>query len=250
MTKFSVNLNKFALVRNSRGNNTPDLLAIARRCIAAGVDGITIHPRPDQRHARYQDVHDLAQLIGGLADGTVELNIEGNPTRGFLDVVLAARPHQCTLVPDAEGQLTSDHGWDAIAQRERLTTVCRELRAAKIRASLFLDAVPAQVRAAATVGADRIELYTEPFAQAFATPREVTSLGEFAAAAKEAHRLGLGVNAGHDLNQLNLGKFLAAVPGILEVSIGHAVVCDAFDHGLQVTLARYLSIIRAAPPAP
>jgi pyridoxine 5-phosphate synthase len=254
VTQFSVNLNKFALIRNSRGTNTPDVAAIARRCIAAGVDGITVHPRPDQRHARYQDVHDLARLVRSRPDAranhpAVELNIEGNPVPAFLDVVLAARPHQCTLVPDTEGQLTSDHGWNVVADRQRLLPVIASLREAGIRTSLFLDPIPEQVAAAKDVGADRIELYTEPYAVAFGTPAQDETLSRFAAAAAQAARLGLGVNAGHDLNQHNLGTFLALVPGVLEVSIGHAVVCDALDHGLEVTLGRYLSIVRGTGAA-
>lgn len=245
MTKFSVNLNKFALLRNSRGANNPDVLAIARRAIAAGVHGITVHPRPDQRHARYQDVVDLRALVA--EHPAVELNVEGNPIEEFLRVVLETSPHQATLVPDAPGQLTSDHGWDAIAESSRLRGLVARLHAAGIRVSLFLDPDPAQVDAAASTGADRIELYTEPYAAAFGTPRQAEELARFAAAATRAEERGLGVNAGHDLSLANLGAFLAAVPNVLEVSIGHAVVCESFDHGFEGTLARYLAIPGVAP---
>jgi pyridoxine 5-phosphate synthase len=246
MTKFSVNLNKFALLRNSRGTNTPDLLAIARRAIAAGVHGLTVHPRPDQRHARYQDVADLGALVA--AHPAVELNVEGNPIEEFLRVVLATRPHQVTLVPDAAGQLTSDHGWNAVAESQRLRAIVARIAAAGIRVSLFLDPDLAQVDAAATTGADRIELYTEPYARTFGTKRQSEVLATFAAAAQRAGERGLGVNAGHDLSLANLATFLAAVPNVLEVSIGHAVVCESFDHGFEGTLARYLAIPGMAPP--
>jgi pyridoxine 5-phosphate synthase len=242
VTKFSVNLNKFALLRNARGGNQPDLLAIARRCLARGVPGLTLHPRPDERHARAEDVRALAALLRSQG-GDLELNVEGNPTERYLELVLETRPHQATLVPDAPDQLTSDHGWDAIAEGARLLPMIARLRAAGIRVSLFLDPRVDQVEAAARVGTDRIELYTEGYARAFGSERQAAVLGEYAAAARRAQALGLGVNAGHDLNLQNLGPFLAAVPGVLEVSIGHAFVCEAFDYTLEGTIDRYLAIV-------
>lgn len=241
MTRFSVNLNKFALLRNSRGGNRPDVLAIARRCIAAGVRGITVHPRPDERHTRYADARALAALLVGH-DG-VEFNVEGNPIERFVELVLETRPDQVTLVPDADNQLTSDHGWDAISHEATLRPLLERFRAAGIRTSLFLDPVVAQVEAAARTGTDRIELYTEPYAQAFGTDRQSAVLADFANAARRAQSLGLGVNAGHDLDLDNLAVFLATVPDVLEVSIGHAVVCESLDYGLEPTLARYLKIV-------
>jgi pyridoxine 5-phosphate synthase len=246
VTKFSVNLNKIALIRNSRGRNFPDLAAMARRCLQRGAHGVTIHPRPDQRHARYDDVAALREVVAGFPHA--ELNIEGNPTETFLSVVLRERPHQVTLVPDAEGQLTSDHGWDARAEQARLARIVAELRVAGLRVSLFLDPDPSQVDAAAATGADRVELYTEPYAVAFGAPEEGTVLERFGQTARRAQNRGLGVNAGHDLNLANLGTFLAVVPNVLEVSIGHAVICEAFDHGLEGTVDRYLRIPGVAPP--
>lgn len=244
MTKLSVNLNKFALLRNSRGGNTPDVMRIARRCIARGVHGITVHPRPDERHARRQDVRDLAALLGETPG--VELNVEGNPTSAFVALVVETRPRQVTLVPDAPDQLTSDHGWDAVAEGDRLVPLARELKAAGLRVSLFLDPDVRQVEAAARTGVDRIELYTEAYARSFGGPRQAETQARYAAAAARAAALGLGVNAGHDLNLENLGAFLDAVPGVLEVSIGHAIVCEAIDFGLEPTLSRYLEIVARA----
>jgi pyridoxine 5-phosphate synthase len=243
VTKFSVNLNKFALLRNSRGGNLPDVAAIARRCIAGGVQGITVHPRPDERHARASDVRQLAGLT--REGGGVEFNVEGHPTERYLDLVSETHPDQATLVPDAPEQLTSDHGWNAVAEAERLASVVRRLKAEGIRVSLFLDPDLVQVEAAARTGADRIELYTEAYASAFGTARAGAVLDGYAAAARRAQALGLGVNAGHDLNLRNLGPFLAAVPDVLEVSIGHAFVCEAFDHTLEGTIERYLAITGA-----
>jgi pyridoxine 5-phosphate synthase len=241
VTKFSVNLNKFALLRNSRGGNAPDMLAIARRCIERGVHGITVHPRPDQRHTRADDVRQLAALVHPRP--AIELNVEGNPTNAYMKLVLETRPHQATLVPDAPGQLTSDHGWDLVAEGERVRPLIRRLSEAGIRVSLFLDPRLDQVEAAARVGADRIELYTEAYARAFGTVRQDAVVAEYAAAARKAQELKLGVNAGHDLNLQNLGPFLKAVPGVLEVSIGHAFVCECFDYTLEGTVDRYLAIV-------
>ncbi len=246
MTKFSINLNKFALLRNSRGRDLPNVAAIARRCIARGVHGITLHPRPDQRHARYDDVAALSELLRETPD--VELNIEGNPIPRFVEVVLAAKPHQVTLVPDADDQLTSDHGWDAIGQADELTRIVQTFADAGIRTSVFMDPIVAQVEAVGKTGANRIELYTEAYADTFGTPDMGVTLETYAEAARAAQRLGMGVNAGHDLNQQNLETFLRVVPNVLEVSIGHAVVCESFDAGLEATLDAYLAIVAAGAP--
>ena len=241
MTKFSINLNKFALIRNSRGHDKPNLLAMARRCIARGAHGITVHPRPDQRHTRYDDVPALAELV--RATPPVEFNVEGNPVPAFITLVLDARPDQVTLVPDADDQLTSDHGWDAVANADRLSDLVKQFADAGIRTSLFMDPDEQQIEAVSRTGAARIELYTGPYADAFDTPRFSHTTEIYANAARFAQSHGLGVNAGHDLSLTNLGAFLRAVPDVLEVSIGHALVCESFDHGLEGTIDRYLAII-------
>jgi pyridoxine 5-phosphate synthase len=241
VTRFSVNLNKFALLRNARGGSLPDVAAIGHRCLAAGAHGLTVHPRPDQRHTRPDDVRALAAVVRAFPD--VELNVEGYPDGRYLDLVLEVRPHQATLVPDQPGQLTSDHGWNARAAASTLTPIISRLRDAGVRVSLFLDPEPTQVEAAAAVGTDRIELYTEAWARAHGTPAEAEVLARYAAAARRAQEKGLGVNAGHDLNLTNLGPFLTGVPDVLEVSIGHAFVCEAFDHTLEGTVSRYLEIV-------
>ncbi|MCZ7597535.1 MAG: pyridoxine 5'-phosphate synthase [Gammaproteobacteria bacterium] len=241
MTRLSVNLNKIALLRNARGSDYPNLLAMARRAVAAGVHGITVHPRPDQRHIRHDDVPVLAELCAGLAN--VEFNIEGNPTREFLDLVIAAQPDQCTLVPDDPGQLTSDHGWNLEGEHGALDEAVAALSGAGIRVSLFMDPVIEGIDRVPETGAHRVELYTESYARAFAADRPETELERFAAAARRAGEVGLGVNAGHDLNLDNLGLFLARVPDVLEVSIGHAIVVESFDHGFEGTLERYLAIV-------
>ena len=251
MTKFSINLNKFALIRNSRGHDKPNLVVMARRCIARGADGITVHPRPDQRHTRYDDVPALAELV--RASPPVEFNVEGNPVPAFVQLVLDACPHQVTLVPDADDQLTSDHGWDAVANADRLTDLVAQFAAAGIRTSLFMDPDERQIEAVARTGADRIELYTGPYAEAFDTSRFSDTTQSYARAAQFAQHAGLGVNAGHDLSLLNLGAFLRGVPNVLEVSIGHALVCESFDYGLEGTIDRYLAIIAESslnPPTP
>lgn len=242
MTKLSINLNKFALLRNARGGKLPDVLAIAERCLAGRADGITVHPRPDQRHARYSDVFDLRRLLE--RHPAAELNVEGAPDERFLSVVLEARPHQCTLVPDAPNQLTSDHGWNLLEDSARLVPTVARLRDAGIRVSLFLDPVVEQVRAARELEVDRIELYTAPYAEAFDTPARAEVLASFRDAARTAHDLGLGVNAGHDLNLQNLGPFLRAVPDVLEVSIGHAFICESIDLTLEGALNRYSSVLK------
>jgi pyridoxine 5-phosphate synthase len=242
VTKFSVNLNKFALLRNARGGGLPDVVAIGTRCLRRGADGLTLHPRPDERHARPGDVRALAAVCAGFPGA--ELNVEGYPDQRYLDLVLEVRPAQATLVPDAPDQLTSDHGWDARAQLARLVPIVAQLKSAGVRTSLFLDPDLAQVEAAARTGTDRIELYTESWARAFGTPAASQVVEQFAAAARRASELGLGVNAGHDLNLQNLGPFLRAVPNVAEVSIGHAFVCEAFDHTLEGTVDRYTTITR------
>lgn len=241
MTKLSVNLNKFALLRNARGTDYPNLLKMANRCIQAGVHGITVHPRPDQRHITYSDVSDLAQLMKNHPE--LEFNIEGNPTPKFMEVVLAASPHQCTLVPDAPDQLTSDHGWNLQKDSNTLLPILETLQSHGIRVSIFMDPDVEQIALAKSVGTDRIELYTESYARAFEADSQETIRQQFAEAAACAKETGVGVNAGHDLNLQNLGYFLQ-IPEILEVSIGHAIVVESFDFGLENTLQRYLQIIK------
>jgi pyridoxine 5-phosphate synthase len=245
-TAFSANLNKIALLRNTRDNGLPDLLAIGRTCVASGAGGLTVHPRPDQRHTRPGDVLDLRSLTNELR---VELNVEGYPADDFLGLVGESRPDQCTLVPDWPGQRTSDHGWDCAAHQDQLKRVVTRLKASGIRVSVFLDPEPAQVAHAAATGADRIELYTEPYARAFGTPRQEAMLARYRETAEAAQALGLGVNAGHDLSLTNLGAFLAAVPQVLEVSIGHAMTAEALDLGMGETVRRYVAICRSATTA-
>lgn len=242
MTHLSVNINKVALLRNSRGRDYPSVSAFAERCLRLGAHGITLHPRPDQRHARYADVHELRKLVERFP-GT-ELNVEGNPTPEFLDVVTAAKPHQCTLVPDAPGQLTSDHGWNIRAEAARLKPILARLRAAGVRSSLFVDFDSPDLALAREMGADRVELYTEPYAAAEAAKR-ARMRDAFARAAANAQEAGLGVNAGHDLNLQNLALFLE-IPGILEVSIGHALIVECLEFGIQRVLESYLAIVRAS----
>jgi pyridoxine 5-phosphate synthase len=241
LTRFSVNLNKFALLRDARGTNQPDLLAIARRCLAAGVHGITVHPRTDQRHVKYGDVADLDRLVRGHPG--VEFNVEGTIDETLLDIVEQVRPAQCTLVPDAPDQLTSDHGWDVGKHEAELRKAVARLHRKGIRVSLFVDPEPRQAAAARAVGADRVELYTHGFAAAYGTADQPAVTASFRDTAVAAQRSGLGVNAGHDLSLRNLGHLLQEVPNILEVSIGHAFVCECFDFGLEGTIARYLEII-------
>ena len=240
MTKLSVNVNKIALIRNSRDTDYPNVSNMARRAIAAGAHGITVHPRPDQRHIRYSDVHELSALTGRHPD--VEFNIEGNPIPDFLKIVKDVRPDQCTLVPDDPNQLTSDHGWNLEKDSESLRSIVSDLQSAGIRVSLFMDPVREQIGRVKHVGAERIELYTEPYAHAFGTSDEDAVWKSFSEAALHAESLEIGVNAGHDLNLQNLPKFLTIKP-ILEVSIGHAIVVESFDHGFEGTLGRYLEII-------
>lgn len=242
MTLLSVNVNKIALLRNSRGTNFPDLLVFVRRILGQGVRGITVHPRPDQRHITRQDAHDLANLLRDWPG--VEYNIEGYPSDDFMALIEKLRPAQCTLVPDEPGQLTSDHGWDVNAQQQRLRPVIKQLSDWGVRSSLFLDPDPAQIAAVTAVGADRIELYTEAYARAYAsgdTSHIVQVLDRYRATADAAVAAGIGVNAGHDLNLKNLGAFLS-IGNVIEVSIGHALIVESLEMGIDDVLALYLAI--------
>lgn len=234
MTKLSVNINKVATLRNARGGNMPDVERFAVDCEHFGAQGITVHPRPDERHIRRADVYALKQLV------STEFNIEGNPTEAFTELVCSVRPTQVTLVPDAESQLTSDHGWNTIQCASHLAEVIRPFKAAGIRVSVFVDANVAMVDGAAAAGADRIELYTGPYAEAFAEGHSAEVLPDYVAAAERARELGLGVNAGHDLNTQNLPVFLKAIPWVDEVSIGHALISDALYWGIEKTISAYL----------
>jgi len=245
MTALSVNLNKIALLRNARDIGIPSVAGAARTCVAAGAHGITVHPRPDQRHIRPADVYELADML------TVEFNIEGNPFAepggtypGFMAIVREVRPAQCTLVPDDPGQKTSDHGWDLIADGDRVRPIVDELKALGIRVSLFMDPVLEQIERAGELAPDRIELYTEAYARACAEGDVEAVFNRYARAAAKAREVGLGVNAGHDLNLDNLARF-CAIPGILEVSIGHALVSDALEMGLATAVRKYVEILRA-----
>ncbi|RYF15393.1 MAG: pyridoxine 5'-phosphate synthase [Comamonadaceae bacterium] len=244
-TALSVNLNKVALVRNTRHLGIPSVTRAATLCLQAGAHGITVHPRPDARHIRDADVRELHALL--QRDWPrAEFNIEGNPFHNLMDFVRELRPHQCTFVPDSEGQFTSDHGWDLRADAERVRPVIAEAKALGVRVSLFMDADPEAMPLAKAVGADRVELYTEPYAAAWGTARQDEQLRRFAAAARAAQAAGLGVNAGHDLSRDNLADFLRAVPGVREVSIGHALISDALELGYAATVRAYLAAIRAA----
>ena len=241
MTRLSVNLNKIALLRNSRNLGIPSVMRAAVVALDAGAHGITVHPRPDGRHIRVTDVHELAGLLKDRAGA--EFNIEGNPFQGLLELAHAIRPHQCTLVPDDPGAFTSDHGWDIVRDGARLKPLVDGLKAQGIRVSLFMDPLPAAMPEVRILGADRVELYTEPYARASGTHAEGQVLARYAEAARAAQNAGLGVNAGHDLNQGNLAQFLSAVPNVLEVSIGHALVADALEAGLARTVRDYLAVI-------
>ena len=232
MTKLSVNVNKVATLRNARGGNHPDVLRVAADCEMFGADGITVHPRPDERHIRYADVRAIRPQI------TTELNIEGNPIDRYIDLVLEVKPTQVTLVPDAEDQITSNHGWDTKANRAFLTDVVGRFREAGIRTSIFVDPSVEMVGYAKECGADRVELYTEPYAAGYERDREA-AIAPFVAAAEEARRIGLGLNAGHDLSLQNLHFFHERIPWVDEVSIGHAIICDALYLGLHETIAMY-----------
>lgn len=242
MTNLSVNINKVALIRNSRGRDYPDVGEFAKRCIQYGAHGITLHPRPDQRHARYSDIPELKRIC---VDRGVELNVEGYPIDQFLQAVLEAAPSQCTLVPDSPGQITSDHGWRIAENRPLLARTISRLKDRGIRVSLFVDHHCRELEAIHELGADRVELYTEPYADVFGSADEDRVLESFRAAASRAQEAGLEVNAGHDLNLHNLGRFLT-IPGILEVSIGHALIVECLEFGLETVIRQYLTILEAA----
>lgn len=236
MTKLSVNINKIATLRNSRGGNNPDVIKTAIDIQRFGAEGITVHPRPDERHIRYADVFELKKIIA-VAN---EFNIEGNPKeQKFVDLVLANKPDQVTLVPDALGQLTSDHGWDTIKNKNYLTEIITVFQKAGIRVSIFVDPDIKMVEGAKATGTDRIELYTEGYASRYASGDKEDAIKNYIAAAKKANELKLGINAGHDLDLNNLKYFAKHIPGLLEVSIGHALICDALYYGLENTVQLY-----------
>ncbi len=251
-TALSVNLNKVALVRNTRHLGIPSVTRAATLCLQAGAAGITVHPRPDARHIRGHDVLELAELLKAWPDR--EFNVEGNPFHNLMDCVADLRQrrlpvHQVTFVPDSEGQFTSDHGWNLPADAARLAPLVHQAHALGLRVSLFMDADPAAMAAARALGADRIELYTEPYAAAWGTAGQEAQLARFAAAAQAALDVGLGVNAGHDLNLANLAAFARQVPGLHEVSIGHALIADALELGYTAAVQAYLGCLVPQPPA-
>jgi pyridoxine 5-phosphate synthase len=244
-TSLSVNLNKVALVRNTRHLGIPSVLTAAKACLAAGAQGITVHPRPDERHIRPHDVSDLAALL--TRDWpAIEFNIEGNPFHNLMDFVRALKPHQATFVPDSETQSTSDHGWSFPEDADRLRPLIAEAQALGVRVSLFMDPIPGMMAAARAVGADRVELYTEGYAASRGTPNEQAVLARYVEAARAAQAAGLGLNAGHDLSRDNLTPFLRAVRGVQEVSIGHAFIADALELGYAATTKEYLRCIEEA----
>lgn len=238
MTRLSVNINKWATLRNARGGNTPDLLRTASRIQEFGAEGITIHPRPDERHIRYQDAYDLKPLVH------TEYNIEGNPIPSFMEMVLAIQPTQVTLVPDGPDALTSDHGWDVVTHQSFLQDVIGQFKEAGIRTSIFLDPNPAMIEGAKQSGANRIELYTEGYAKHFAEGPE-KALAPYLETALEAQKYGLGINAGHDLNLENIGYFAENIPDLLEVSIGHALICESIELGLENVVRMYLNRLKS-----
>ena len=243
-TALSVNVNKVALLRNSRAGNVPSVVRAATIALEAGAEGITIHPRPDERHIRARDVHDLAALMKAWPQS--EFNIEGNPFHNLMDFLETVRPHQCTFVPDSTEQATSDHGWRLPADSARLRPLIDAAHALGVRVSLFMDPEPDAMRVARELGADRVELYTEAYARAHGTAQLRAVLAGYTATAEAALRAGLGINAGHDLNRVNLTDFLKAVPGVLEVSIGHALISDALELGLAETVRDYRRCIHRA----
>lgn len=232
MTKLSVNINKIATIRNARGGNNPNVLQVAIDCQRFGAQGVTVHPRPDERHIRYKDVLDIKPII------ETEFNIEGYPIQSFIDLVLRVKPNQVTLVPDPPEALTSSAGWDTIKNRQKLTEMVKTFKDAGIRTSIFVDADVEMVKRAADCGTDRVELYTEPYASGYAQNRE-QAISAFVTAANAAVGVGLGLNAGHDLSLENLRYFAQNIPGLLEVSIGHALICDALYYGLENTIQMY-----------
>lgn len=237
MTKLSVNINKIATLRNARGGDTPNVVKVALDCEDFGADGITVHPRPDERHIRYADVYELRPLL------KTEFNIEGNPSSEFIDLVLKAKPHQVTLVPDSPAQITSNSGWDTKTNQSFLTEVLYEFSSAGIRTSVFVDACSEMIEYAAKAGADRVELYTEPYALMYERNRD-EAVASFVEAAKVARSLGMGLNAGHDLSLVNLNYLYRNIPWMDEVSIGHALIGDALYLGLQKTIKEYKNCLR------
>ena len=237
MTRLSVNINKIATIRNARGGNTPNVCKAALDCERFGAEGITVHPRPDERHIRYQDVRDLKSLV------TTEFNIEGYPTRDFIDLVVKAKPAQVTLVPDPPEALTSNAGWDTVKNRDILVEIIKEFKAAGIRTSIFVDTDLANIEGAVATGTDRIELYTEPYATNYPKNKE-EAIRPFVIAAKKAHELGLEINAGHDLSLENLKYFNDNIPNLTEVSIGHALISDSLYYGLENTIQMYLRCLK------
>ena len=237
MTKLSVNINKIATIRNARGGNMPDVTKAAIDCERFGAEGITVHPRPDERHIRYSDVREIKPLI------TTEFNIEGNPIPSFIDLVLETKPAQVTLVPDAADAITSNAGWDTVKNRDFLTEVCTIFKEKGIRTSIFIDPDPAMAEGAKLCGADRVELYTESYAKEYVISPE-KAISPFVTAAETARNCGLGLNAGHDLNLENLEYFIRTIPWTDEVSIGHAIICDALYMGLEKTIQSYLSKVK------
>ncbi|MBJ6119963.1 pyridoxine 5'-phosphate synthase [Pontibacter sp. BT310] len=233
MTKLSVNINKIATLRNARGGDRPNVVQAAKDCERFGAQGITVHPRPDERHIRYQDVYDLKSIV------TTEFNIEGNPTPDFLKLVKEVKPEQVTLVPDAPDAITSNAGWDTIKHKDFLTNIISEMKSLGIRTSIFVDPAESMIEGAAIVGTDRVELYTEDYARQYHTNREA-ALAPYVKAAAKAQEYGIGLNAGHDLDLDNLKYLKDNVPGLLEVSIGHALICDALYYGLENTIQLYL----------
>ena len=237
MTRLSVNINKIATIRNARGGNMPDVAKAAVDCETFGAEGITVHPRPDERHIRYSDVREIKPLV------TTEFNIEGNPIPSFMDLVLEVIPDQVTLVPDAHNAITSNAGWDTLTHKDFLTETCKEFRGKGIRTSIFVDPDPKMVEAAALCGCDRVEMYTESYASMFPKDRDA-AIAPFIRAAEAARECGLGLNAGHDLNLENLEFFIRNIPWTDEVSIGHAIICDALYMGLEQTIQAYLSKVK------
>jgi pyridoxine 5-phosphate synthase len=238
MTKLSVNINKIATLRNSRGGNVPNLVQVAKDVQRFGGEGITVHPRPDERHIRYQDVHDLRPVVD------TEFNIEGNPVKKFMDLVLAAKPEQVTLVPDAEDAITSNAGWDTIKHRDFLKEVISEFKNNGIRTSIFVDPDPEMIKAAVATGTDRIELYTEAYAAAFEAG-DTSAIKPYSQCAEIANDLGLGINAGHDLSLKNIRFFKENIPGLLEVSIGHALIAESLYMGIENVIHQYLKLLRS-----
>jgi len=238
MTRLSVNINKIATIRNARGGNNPDVVKVALDCERFGADGITVHPRPDERHIRRQDVFDLKKVL------TTEFNIEGYPAPAFMELVCKIKPAQVTLVPDSPDQITSNHGWDTLNNQAFLTDIVSELKAKGIRASVFVDANPLMVEMAAKAGADRVELYTEPYATNYVELDPEMAVKPFVVAARKARECGMGLNAGHDLSLVNLKFLKEQIPWLDEVSIGHALVCDALYLGLEKTIIEYKNCIK------